>query len=317
MPPGTEKITEMTKGSGKIWGVIAVTLVSVLFVLIPLSGAAIKFKYITSIYTDDQGVALREPQGVACNDQSHLIVADSGNGRLLKYVFRDGTVETGTVEIKIAQLSYPIKAELNSKSEIYVLDRRKRRILRFTPEGKFEDYVEPLGLTSPAGYVPRSFTIDREDNIYILDILSERVLRLSPEGRYLGHLEFPKEYGFFCDIAVDYKGTVFIIDSVKGMVYSGAKLSTGFSPLTKSLKEYVRFPASLTSDNRGRLYLTDKNGGSILILGQDGSFLGRQSRMGWKEGWLNYPAQMCINDKGEIFVADTNNSRVQVFELVE
>jgi DNA-binding beta-propeller fold protein YncE len=317
MPPGTEKITEMTKGSGKIWGMIAVTLVSVLFLLTPLSGAAIKFKFITCIYAADQGVALREPQGVACNDQSHLLVADSGNGRLLKYIFRDGAVETGTVEIKTAQLSYPTKAELNSKGEIYALDRKKRSIIRLTPEGTFKDYVKPLGLPSPAGYVPRSFTIDREDNIYILDILSERVLTLSPDGRYLRHLEFPQGYGFFSDITVDYAGTVLLVDSVKGIVYSAAKLSTGFSPITKSLKEYVRFPASLTSDNRGRIYLVDKNGGSIIILGQDGSFLGRQSSMGWKEGWLNYPAQMCINDKGEIFVADTNNSRVQVFELVE
>jgi sugar lactone lactonase YvrE len=269
------------------------------------------------MYTDDKGVALKEPEGVACNNQSLLIVADTGNGRLLKYIFKDGTVETGTVEIKIDQLSYPIKAELNSKGDIYVLDRRKRSILQFTPEGTFKDYVEPVGLPSPAEYVPRSFTIDRDDNIYILDILSERVLTLSPEGRYQRHLEFPKGYGFFSDIAADYKGTIFLVDSVKGIVYGAAKLSTGFSPITKSLKEYVRFPASLTSDNRGRIYLMDKNGSSMIILGQDGSFLGRQSTMGWKEGWLNYPAQMCINNRGEVFVADTNNSRIQIFQMVE
>jgi sugar lactone lactonase YvrE len=317
MPPGTEKITEMTKGSGKMWGIIAVTLVSLLFVLIPFSLAAIKFKYISCIYADDRGVALKQPEGVACNDQYLLIVADTGNGRLLKYIFRDGAVEIGTVEIKTAQLSYPTKAELNSKGEIYALDRRNRRILKFTPEGKFDKYVEPLGLTPPARYVPRSFTIDREDNLYILDILSQRVLKLSPEGKYLRQLEFPKGYGFFSDIAVDYKGTILLIDSVKGIVYSGAESSAVFSPITKSLKEYVRFPASLTSDNRGRIYLMDRNGGSMIILGQDGSYLGRVSSMGWKEGWLNYPAQVCVNDKGEIFVADTMNSRVQVFELVE
>ena len=318
MPPGTEKITEMTKGlTNKICGMIAVTLVSVLFLLVPFSGAAIKFKYITSIYTDDQGVPLKEAEGVACNNQTHLIVADTGNGRLLKYIFKDGTVETGTVEIKPDQLLYPIKTEINSRGEIYIFDRKERRIVRLSPAGEFRGYLQPVGLPSPTGYVPRSFTIDKEDNIYILDILSERVLTLSPDGRYLRHLEFPQGYGFFSDITVDYAGTVLIVDSVKGIVYRAAKLSTGFSPITKNLKEYVRFPASLTSDKRGRIYLTDKNGGSMIILGQDGSFLGRQSSMGWKEGWLNYPAQMCINDKGEIFVADTNNSRVQVFELVE
>ena len=100
MPPGTEKITEMTKGSGKIWGIMALTLVSLLFLLVPFSLAAIKFKFITCIYGDGQGVALNQPEGVACNDQDLLIGADTGNGRLLKYIFRDGAVETGTVEKK-------------------------------------------------------------------------------------------------------------------------------------------------------------------------------------------------------------------------
>ncbi|MCG6916346.1 MAG: hypothetical protein LJE89_02245, partial [Deltaproteobacteria bacterium] len=90
-----------------------------------------------------------------------------------------------------------------------------------------------------------------------------------------------------------------------------------FSPITSSLKEYVRFPASLTTDDRGRIYLVDRNGGSIIILGQDGSFLSRQSGMGWKEASLNYPGQMCINKEGEVFVADTRNSRIQIFKLVE
>jgi sugar lactone lactonase YvrE len=317
MPPGAEKITGMTRGFSKVLGMIAVIGVSVLVLLIPLSEGAIKFKYITSIYADDQGIALKDPEGVACNNQYLLIAADSGNGRLLRYTFKDGATELGTVEIKLKQLLYPVKTEINSRGEMYIFDRKEGRILRLSPAGELRGYLQPVGLPSPTGYLPGSFTIDREDNIYILDILSERVLTLSPEGRYLRQLEFPQGYGFFCDIAVDYQGTVLIVDSVKGIVYSAAKSASGFTPLTKSLKEYARFPASLTTDNRGRFYLVDRNGGSILILGQDGSFLGRQSRMGWKEGWLNYPAQMCINDKGEIFVADTMNSRIQVFELVE
>ena len=130
-------------------------------------------------------------------------------------------------------------------------------------------------------------------------------------------IKFPREYGFFSDVTVDFRGTVIIVDVVGGKVFSAAKNSASFSPLTSSLKEYVRFPAHLTTDERGRIYLVDRNGGSIISLGQDGSFLSRQSGMGLKEGSLNYPAQMCMNNKGEIFIADTNNSRVQIFKMVE
>jgi len=310
-------MTEMLNGSGKILLILAGLLVSLLFLRLPLGDTASKFRYITSIYADDKGLGLKQPEGVACSGESLLIVADSGNGRLLRYTFKDGAVEIGTVEMKPDQLSYPIKTEFDSRGEIYVFDRKQRSIVRFSPAGAFRGYLKPAGLPSPATLVPRSFTIDRNDNIYILDILSERVLKLDPEGRYVRQIKFPQEYGFFSDVAVDFKGTVLLIDGVHGMVFSAEKNSASFSRLTSSLKEYVRFPASLTTDERGRIYLVDRNGGSIIILGQDGSFIGRQSGMGWKEGSLNYPAQMCINNKGEVFIADTRNHRIQIFAVVE
>ncbi len=39
--------------------------------------------------------------------------------------------------------------------------------------------------------------------------------------------------------------------------------------------------------------------------------------MGWKEGLLYYPSQLCINEKGEIFIADRNNNRIQIFTVVQ
>jgi len=310
-------MTKMINGSGKIILIMAELLVAVLFFQLPLSEGAMKFRYITSVYTDDKGLGLKQPEGVACSGESLLIVADSGNGRLLRYSYKDGATELGTVEIKVDQLSYPIKTEINSNGEIFILDRKLRSIVRLSPAGEFRGYLQPVGLPSPTAYVLRSFTIDRNDNIYILDILSERVLILNPEGKYVSQIKFPDEYGFFSDVAVDFRGAVLLIDGVGGMVFSAGKNSASFSPLTSSLKEYVRFSTSLTTDDRARIYLVDRNGGSIVILGQDGSFLSRQSGRGWKEGSLNYPAQMCINKKGEIFVADTNNSRVQIFLMVE
>jgi DNA-binding beta-propeller fold protein YncE len=307
----------MIDGSSKIPLIMGGLVVALLFCQLPCSAAEMKFRYKTSIYADDKGLSLKHPEGVACSGESLLIVADTGNGRFLRYTVKDGAIELGTVVIKVEQLSYPIKTEINSTGEIYILDRRQRRIVRFSPAGEFRGYLQPVGLPSPSAYVPRSFTIDSDDNIYILDILSERVLILDPGGRYVRQVKFPQGYGLFSDVAVDFKGTVLLIDGVDGMVFSAGKTSASFSPITGSLKEYVRFPASLTTDDRGRIYLVDRNGASIIILGQDGSFLSRQSGMGWKEGSLNYPAQMCINNKGEVFIADTNNSRVQIFEMVE
>jgi sugar lactone lactonase YvrE len=301
----------------KTCAIIAAVLVPVLLPIQSFSGASVKFRHIISIYADDKDLSLKHPEGIACNEKSSLIVADTGNGRLLRYIFQNNALEPGAVEIKVPQLSYPINTQMNSKGEIYALDGKQRRIVRLTPEGKFINYLDPIGLPAPASYVPRSFTIDEKDNIYILDILSRRVLVLNVEEEYQRHIKFPKKYGVFSDITIDFKGNILLIDSTKAVVFSTAKNAVKLSALTGSLKQYMRLPTSITTDKRGRIYLVDRNGGRIIILGQDGSFLGRLSGQGLKEGLLNHPSNMCINSKGEVFIADTSNSRIQIFTVIE
>ena len=278
---------------------------------------ALKFRHITSIYADDQGLGLKHPEGVACNQDELLIVADTGNARLLQYTYRDKAVAEGARVIKLPQLIYPIQVELNSRGDILVLDRKQRRIARISAAGRFGGYIDGQGPSSSTAWGPKSFHIDSKDNLYILDIYSARVIMTDPAGKYLKHFRFPREYGFFTDLTMDFKGNILLIDSVNARVFSASKKSDVFSPLTPSLREYMRFPATIATDKWGRIYLVDRNGSKIIILGPDGSYIGRLSAMGWKEGLLNYPSQICLNDNGEIFVADTKNNRVQIFSIIE
>jgi hypothetical protein len=295
---------------------IILTIGIVLLPMKSFSAETVKFRYLQSVYFDERGGSIKQPEGVACSDKSILVVGDTGNDRLVRYTFQEKSLKSGS-EIKIPQLSNPIRIQINSTGEIFALDGKRRRVVRLTPEGAFKGYVDPEGLPSPSPFVPRSFKIDRNNNIYILDIFSSRVLVLNSEGKYQKQIPFPKDYGFFSDLSVDSKGTLLLIDCVKAMVFSAAKDSNSFSPLTKNLREYLNFPTSITTDNRGSIFVVDENGSGIVILGQDGSFQGRQLNMGWNEGLLYYPSQMCINDKGEAFIADRGNSRVQIFTLVK
>ncbi|MBA4366938.1 MAG: hypothetical protein C0403_04790 [Desulfobacterium sp.] len=280
-------------------------------------GENVKVKHIFSIYSDEKEIGLKHPEGVACNNDSFLIVADTENSRLLKYELQDQTLETAPTHIQIPEIPYPIQIHLNSLGEIFVLDGKKRQIARLTSEGIFKGYLAPAGIPSSTSYVPRSFTIDTNDDIYIVDILYERILVLAASGDFKKQIAFPKTCGFISDIAINPKGNILLIDSINATVFSANRDSDIFSPLSASLKEYMRFPTSLASDQKSRIYVIDRNGGSIILLGQDGSFLDRQSGMGWKEGFLNYPSQICINRKGYIFIADTRNNRIQMFTVFQ
>ena len=302
-----------------------VKILSTIFILFNLamipagafSADTVKFRHLVSVYSDEKGVSLKQPESVACSEKSFFIVADTGNGRLLRYNYGDNNLDPNSMEIKVPELLYPVRLNLNSNNEIFVLDGKRRRILHLSPEGDFLNYLGSSVSGSSSTNVPKSFYIDDRDDIYILDIFSRRVLVLNSKGIYQKHIKFPNNYGFFSDLTVDFKGNILLIDSVTATVFSAAKNSPRFSPLTKNLKQYMRFPTSLATDKRGRIYLVDRNASRVIVLGQDGSFLGRLSAMGWKEGFLNYPYQLCLNSRGEVFIADTNNNRIQIFQTVE
>jgi sugar lactone lactonase YvrE len=295
---------------------ILIVICAVSFPLSSQSAETARLRYAGSVSFDAKGEGLKLTEGVACSSAESFIVADTGNGRLLKYSYVNGIVKGGN-EIRIAQLSYPIRVQVSSQGDIFALDGKQRRIVRMSPDGAFKGYVEPSGVPSGA-VVPRNFKMDGSDNIYVLDIFSSRVLVLGADGKYVSHLDFPEGAGFFSDLAIDQGGTIYLVDSVNAMVYSAAKDAKGFSPLTEKLSEYMNFPASIAVDKRGTIYLADQNGSGVVVLGREGAFMGRALVFGWKDGLVRYPAQLCMyeNAKEELFVADRENSRIQIFTVI-
>jgi len=274
----------------------------------------VKLKMMAPIYVDGKGAGIKQPEGVSCRGNA-LVVADTGNGRLLRYTIA-GDNWTPSGEIVLAQLPFPIRVDVNSKGEIFALDGKSRRIGRVAASGEFLGYVAPTGDVQGA-VVPRSFRIDRNDNLYLLDAYSARVLVMDPSGKIQREIPFPKKYGFFSDLSVDAGGNILLLDSVGKRVFKIAKNSQEIAPLSGSLKEEAYFPTAIATDKQGAIFLVDQNGSGIVILGPDGSFRGRRLSMGWKDGSLRYPAQMCISENGTAFIADRGNNRVEAFLVTE
>jgi sugar lactone lactonase YvrE len=287
-----------------------------LFVLSAPGFAAVKLQYIVSVYQDALQKGLKQPEGVACGKDSLFVVADTGNGRLVRYTFQNGSLLAGP-DIKVPQLIYPVRVQIDASGNILALDERQRRIVRLSPQGEFREYVEPSGMPAASTLVPRSFKIAKSGNLYILNVFSANVVVAGPDGKFLKNIPLPDHFGFISDLAVDDKETVLLIDSVESVVYAAPKDANKFTPLTQSMKENVNFPTSITTDKKGTIYLVDQTGGDIIVIGQDGAFQGRLLAMGWKEGLLRYPSQACINDEGEFFIADRSNNRVQIYRISE
>ncbi len=270
----------------------------------------IRFKFAHSLYADDKGVGMKRPEGVACG-KDRLVVADTANGRMLLYSIVDGEPRGGK-EVLLTQVMYPIRLAMSSKGDLYILDGRQRKVARVNAEGVFQQYLEITGLPVEGMVVPAGICLDSKDSLYLFDVAGGRVLVFGDDGKYQRQIVLPKEYGFISDLTVDARGTVFLLDSVNAMVYSNAKDPAVFAAVTEKLKDDMKFPSNIAAGENGLLYVTDQNGGGVIVVRPDGTAK-RLFSMGWKEGTLRYPAQLCIDGGGDLFVADRENSRIQEF----
>lgn len=294
-----------------------VTLFTILLLLAGPALAAgaekIRLKYVGTAYVDSKAAGLRQPEGVACSGSSFW-VADTGNSRLLRYTVKDQTLAPEGE----FPAPFPTVLQVNSKGEIFALNNKERRIARLAPDGEPKGFVAPTGGAGAADVVAKSFRIGKDDNIYLLDVFGARVLVLAPDGKVLRQIPFPEQYGFFSDLAVDDQGTIFLVDSVDAAIVTAAADADRFTALTTGLAEFVNFPTSLEVDSRrGVIYLVDQYGSGLAIIGRDGSFLGRNLGLGWKEALLYYPAQVCLGGEDHVFIADRNNNRAQLFTVID
>jgi hypothetical protein len=277
----------------------------------PAGAAPPRLRFAAAAYSDASGKAFQSPEGVACQG-SRVVVADSLGGRLVSLTV-DGETVTPGAEIVLPQLPSPTRVRLDSKGDLVVLDGKLRRIGRVSAAGAFTGYVEaPSTMTA---LVPRSFTLDRADTLYVLDIAAGRIVALDAGGKLVREIALPPGRGFFSDVAVDGKGTLYVLDSVGRRVLSARKDQSAFATLGPGLEAEAEFPTALVADEAGRLFVSDQDSGTILVLGPDGVLLGRQAGPGWKTALLRAPAQLCLDGHGRLMVADRDNKRVQVFAL--
>jgi sugar lactone lactonase YvrE len=295
----------------------AAILVAALAAATPATGAEVlKLRHAATLYADAAEVPLRVPQGVGCGPGDAFLVADSGNGRVLR-VEVSGALARVTGVVALPEIAYPIRADGGADGSMVVLDGRSRRLARVRADGSFGGWIEVPGVEGAAAPVIRSFALGPGGAVVAADVAGWRVVQIGAAGGVERSIDLPGGARGLGDVAADARGSIFVLDGVGRRVWVARAGETAFSPLTGSLSEDLDFPGALDADPTGRLMVTDLDGGGVVILGPDGSFRGRQSAYGWREGFLRHPADLCWSRRGLVAIADRENQRVQVFSVGE
>lgn len=162
------------------------------------------------------------------------------------------------------------------------------------------------------------------DRIYVVDSNNQRVKIFDKGGKTIGSLT--KESTSEGDqtalvnplyAAVNSKGDVYVSDRSTASILvfsSSGEYKHKFTPETGA--EFSWSPLGLAFDKNDNLYVTDAKKGEhrVLVFGKDRKLKLSFGKEGDGEGEFAFPNGVAVDSKGNIFVADSNNARVQVFD---
>lgn len=160
---------------------------------------------------------------------------------------------------------------------------------------------------------PYGITTDKDGKVYVTDtglrtvwVFDEKSKKVSFLGA--GALRTP------IGVAVDAKGKVFVSDARAQRVYAFDQ--AGKQVMTLGHKNDLGNPSGLAIDfATNRLYVANAKLHKIKVFDTtDGKFLFDIGNRGSDDGRLNFPTNIFIRN-AKLYVADTGNFRVQIFDL--
>jgi DNA-binding beta-propeller fold protein YncE len=261
------------------------------------------------------------PVGLAFGN-GRLYVSDSEAG--VVRVFSSGGFDRG--EIGRGVLGVP--AYLASDEEtgtLLVADRKLGAVLRFSEDG------EPLGELRPstvptATWEPLGIAADSDGTIAVTDTSGRhRMLVMARDGEVLFSLGSREASGTPGNVGVS-------LDYANSIAFSGDEIWVSDSNNRRVLvfdregafRRFVRLDGVargltfMRSDDDGPLYaaVVDALGSRIVLLDSQGAEVTRFGAPGTAAGQLAYPNDV-VYDSGssQLFVADTGNARVQVWDV--
>jgi NHL repeat len=178
----------------------------------------------------------------------------------------------------------------NSKGHVFVYTRSQAtRLFEFDQKG---NYVREIGEGLYGFAFAHAVRVDPQDNIWAVDEGTNMVIKFNPEGRVVMVLGRRPE-------------------AVEGVPAAPAQ-GTAVPPP----EPYVfSRPTDVAWDAAGNIFVSDGYGNSrVAKYDKAGRFVKTVGTKGTAPGQLNLPHTIATDAKGNVYVGDRSNSRIQVFD---
>ncbi|HVT83232.1 MAG TPA: 6-bladed beta-propeller [Phycisphaerae bacterium] len=278
-----------------------------------------------AIFGKKESRSMLSPLAVCTDHADRLFVADSNAQLIHVFDFKSRQYSQWTPGKGHTPFSQPVGVAWDApRARLLVSDSVAAAIDTFDKEGRYTGHFggdladktlqRPVGLAVDAG----------RNRIFVADAKLHQVLVFASDGTLLSRLgqrgEGPGQFNFPTYLAVDPAGLLYVSDSLNFRIQQ-------FDADLKFVRQigkkgdypgYFAQPKGVATDSRGHLYVVDAQFENIQLYNKDGQVLmdfGQEGR-GPGEFWL--PNGLCIDrvgDSDRIFVADSYNRRIQVFDF--
>jgi sugar lactone lactonase YvrE len=254
---------------------------------------------------------VKAPRGLAVDKDGNIYVADTEHQRVAVFD-KDGKLihAWGKQGKDPGDFVAPEDIEVGPDGRVYVLDSTLSRIQVFTPDGQLLGTVGKGGWCSPAG-----FTVAPDGMVYVADTCTNRILKYTPAGEskaeYTGGSDANARFNQPVDVAVGPDGTIYVADLGQRVV----KVDPTSGVITRIWPVQIgggRGAANLAFSG-GLLYLTDPDRNTVDVLDPATGHVTKSGTAGPDPGQFSVPVGIAAGPDGRIYVMDSENGRVQVF----
>lgn len=272
--------------------------------------------------------------GMAVDVRGDIYVSEDSH-HSIKKVAPDGTIllSFGAQGEGRGSFERPMGMEVDNSGSLYVADSKNKRVQVFQISG-----AQKASLQSPAvpPYVIEFHSLVQAERsisdlyfrpgrgLYILTREKNHILRIGPPNRVFGQGGTGSgQFDVPTGIVVMGDGKMIVADSGNDRVQVLKEDGSVEQQFGKSGTKTGQFgnPAGVAVNSRGVMYVSDVQNSRVQIFNSDGMFLSTFGSLSKplsggtpEHGKFQTPTALAIDSKDRIYVLDSGNSRIQVFD---
>jgi DNA-binding beta-propeller fold protein YncE len=213
----------------------------------------------------------------------------------------------------------PLCVAVDAKDNIYVTDAKAGKVFVFDPGGKTRRVFGSIKGGEGFFKRPTGISIDPEtQRVYVTDTLRDRVYILDSDGRVIGsfgqHGGGNGEFNLPTEVHVK-AGLVAVVDAMNFRVqlFDREGNFQGVIGTSGGPRGLIYRPKGIALDSEGHIYLVEAEHGIVNVFDREGRLLYNFGN-GTGFGQFLLPTGLFIDRNDRVYLADSYNHRVQVFQ---